>query len=616
MSSTENPWLSPERASALIPPQASAETAPLVDGSGKILTSLSSSTSQSPLQKTGSEKIKFSDITIQDIFEGFTVLPPKKSHLHSSTFPGPVNPPTLAAKAAHKPSSSPASSRKIPPKNPSKTIPLPPLNRKTSVQNPPPQNPPPIAKPWVDKARQLADRTLKRLAPVSYSTTCVPQVTIPDEVFIRGAEMHREFILGSFLAKMPSYQSIQSVLNFMWGKGHKLDIRTNLKERTIMVRIPNEYIRTKVLEKKIWYVGTTMFHVSPWSAMGSINTLDLASIPLWAHLKGLPLDLRSLEGLSFAAGLIGEPKETDEFTKNLTDVNIAHVKIEANVTTPLPALIELRRTSGEIFPVEVHYPWAPPTCSFCHQIGHILKDCLTAPPEILSKTPPLAKIPQKTPTPTDIPPAAKTPSLKPPVVPTPTHPPDPVTEFQHIEDENIQKEFESDLQEIMSPPPKDTMDEDHALPTLPTINTSSSHNPITLPLKTLTIPSFSPPSPVTDCITFTNLPLEAPFIVGLQALPQLNRRITPFKHKPSFKKQLPQQKLSLKNSFAVLDQSDPPSPASDPHTPPSNYPDSYVASPPTSPNNHDPSFVSLPTLSFELTKEPLPSDGVVSQSSL
>ena len=162
------------------------------------------------------------------------------------------------------------------------------------------------------------------------------------------------------MAKMPSYQSIQSVLNFMWGKGHKLDIRTNLKERTIMVRIPNEYIRTKVLEKKIWYVGTAMFHVSPWSATGSINTLDLASIPLWAHLKGLPLDLRSLEGLSFAAGLIGDPKETDEFTKNLTDVNIAHVKVEANLTTPLPALIELRRTSGEIFPVEVHYPWAPP----------------------------------------------------------------------------------------------------------------------------------------------------------------------------------------------------------------------------------------------------------------
>lgn len=92
--------------------------------------------------------------------------------------------------------------------------------------------------------------------------------------------MHKEFVLGSFLAKMPSYQTIQSVLNFMWCNGHKMEIRTNQKERKIMVRIPNEYIRTKVLEKKIWYIGTSMFYVSPWTASGATNTLDLGSIPL------------------------------------------------------------------------------------------------------------------------------------------------------------------------------------------------------------------------------------------------------------------------------------------------------------------------------------------------
>ncbi|KAG2307195.1 hypothetical protein Bca52824_026943 [Brassica carinata] len=163
---------------------------------------------------------------------------------------------------------------------------------------------------------------------------------------------------------MPSYQAIQSVLNFMWGKGQKLDIRTNKQDRTIMVRIPNEYIRRKVLEKRIWYIGTAMFQVTPWSSSGSVSVVDMGSIPLWAHLTGLPLDLRTLEGLSFAAGLIGEPKETDEFTKNIADIDMAHVKIEADLTKPLPSLIELRRTTGEIIPVHVDYPWIPPACSF------------------------------------------------------------------------------------------------------------------------------------------------------------------------------------------------------------------------------------------------------------
>ncbi|KAJ4877260.1 hypothetical protein Rs2_42278 [Raphanus sativus] len=48
-----------------------------------------------------------------------------------------------------------------------------------------------------------------------------------------------------------------------------------------------------------------MFHVSSWSATASSSALEMSSIPIWAHLKRVPLDLRSQEGLSFAAGLIG-----------------------------------------------------------------------------------------------------------------------------------------------------------------------------------------------------------------------------------------------------------------------------------------------------------------------
>ena len=208
--------------------------------------------------------------------------------------------------------------------------------------------------------------------------------------------MHRDFIQGHFFAKMPSYQAIQSVLNFMWGKGAKLDIRTNLKDRSILVRIPNEYIRSKVLEKRIWYVGTSMFHVSQWCSSNSAPaSLSIpTSIPLWAHLKGLPLDLRSLEGLTFAAGLIGKPKETDEFTRNLADLDLAHVKIEAVFSKPLPELIELRRTTGEIIPVEVSYPWVPPSCSNCQELGHIMKDCLHANPTWVEKDKTASKVPE------------------------------------------------------------------------------------------------------------------------------------------------------------------------------------------------------------------------------
>lgn len=32
--------------------------------------------------------------------------------------------------------------------------------------------------------------------------------------------------------------------------------------------------------------------------------------------------------------------------------------------------------------VQVHYPWVPPTCSHCHELGHILRNCLTYTPPV------------------------------------------------------------------------------------------------------------------------------------------------------------------------------------------------------------------------------------------
>nr|VDC97861.1 unnamed protein product [Brassica rapa] len=315
-----------------------------------------------------------------DQFKGFTIHLPKKSHLPLPTNFASNNYSGLPPLNAQ-PTASPSSPSHNTTSQPQEKTTTPTQNHHTYAQ----------------KAKTGTSKLLQRLAPVSYSDTGIPQVTIPDEVFQRGADLHKDFIQAHFLAKMPSFQAIQSVLNFMWGKGSKLDIRTNPKERSFLVRIPNDFIRAKVLEKRFWYVGTAMFQVSKWHSSNHepVAVSIPTSFPLWAHLKGLPLDLRSLEGLSFAAGLIGEPKETDEFTKNLTDLNLAHVKIEADFSKPLPALIELRRTNGEIIPVEVTYPWVPPTCSNCHSLGHNMKDCLTANPTWVEKNKPSPRVDPK-----------------------------------------------------------------------------------------------------------------------------------------------------------------------------------------------------------------------------
>nr|VDD48885.1 unnamed protein product [Brassica oleracea] len=163
----------------------------------------------------------------------------------------------------------------------------------------------------------------------------------------------------------------------MWGKEKRLEIHNNPLNRSTLVRIQSEYLGQKIFEKNIWYVGDSMFHTAQWSSAHSKSTPPLKAIKIGAHLTGVPLDMRHSEGSSLVAGLVGDPKETDEFTKNLVSLTLSHVKVEVDLTKLLPPVVEFERQSSELVEVLVHYPWVPPTCSHCHEMGHIVRNCLS-----------------------------------------------------------------------------------------------------------------------------------------------------------------------------------------------------------------------------------------------
>ncbi|KAJ4893561.1 hypothetical protein Rs2_20355 [Raphanus sativus] len=166
----------------------------------------------------------------------------------------------------------------------------------------------------------------------------------------------------------------------MWGKGKHLEIHMLPTKKSVLVRIPNDFIREKVLLKRLWYVDTAMFHVSGWSEFSEDYTPSLKKIQLWAHLKGVPFDLIHNTGLSHIAGQIGEPKEKDDWTMSLSSISVAHVKVEIDTSIPLPKTIEVGRSDGSFVNVEVEYPWVPPICAHCKEIGHIQRNCLQIPP--------------------------------------------------------------------------------------------------------------------------------------------------------------------------------------------------------------------------------------------
>ncbi|KFK26736.1 hypothetical protein AALP_AA8G286100 [Arabis alpina] len=181
-----------------------------------------------------------------------------------------------------------------------------------------------------EKIRRAEDKSLHKVNNVvATESSRRPRVKIPDAVFKKGADLHKEFIVGYFCGRAPAFASVQSVLNHIWGKG------------------------------------------SPSEAPPE----RLAKIPIWANLKCIPFDLIHDVGLSHVAEAFGVPKEMNDFTTNLTRVNEAHIKVVMDVSKPLPSVIELERDNGHVVVVDVDHPWIPHSSAFCKEVGHIQRNC-------------------------------------------------------------------------------------------------------------------------------------------------------------------------------------------------------------------------------------------------
>ncbi|XP_013711474.1 mucin-2-like [Brassica napus] len=125
------------------------------------------------------------------------ILPPKNSPLLKSNL----------ASSSHTTTVPPPNSQTT---TPPQTLPISPPLLIPNTQ------PPPIPQTTlVERLCASEDKTLRRLAPVTVAPSGRPRVLIPDSVFQKGAEIHKDFIICYFNGRPPPFIQIQSVFNHL-----------------------------------------------------------------------------------------------------------------------------------------------------------------------------------------------------------------------------------------------------------------------------------------------------------------------------------------------------------------------------------------------------------------
>lgn len=121
------------------------------------------------------------------------------------------------------------------------------------------------------------------------------------------------------------------VVNKIWSFGDSssrvevFDVNTT----TMRFKIKNQKIREKVIKRgMLTIVGVPMI-VKKWTTKTEEEKQEEEAIPMWVHLRKVPLQMFSWEVLSFMASMVGHPIHLHPET--LACSNFEEAKIFVNV---------------------------------------------------------------------------------------------------------------------------------------------------------------------------------------------------------------------------------------------------------------------------------------------
>lgn len=204
----------------------------------------------------------------------------------------------------------------------------------------------------------------------------IGSVLVPEEITKDVPPLWEDFLIGKFLETAPHIAKIHAIVNKIWAlndKSQKIEVY-EVNSSTLKFRIPNLADRNRIIRRGMWNLAGIPVVVTKWSPVKEKEKPQAQSIPMWVHLKNVPLDMFSWQGLSFVSSPIGTPVRLHPETAQCLDLEVAKIFVRVDLTKDLPQKMNFN-IKGKEFLVEYSYPWLPTKCYKCEKWGHAAKVC-------------------------------------------------------------------------------------------------------------------------------------------------------------------------------------------------------------------------------------------------
>lgn len=170
---------------------------------------------------------------------------------------------------------------------------------------------------------------------------------------------------------------MHSIVNKIWTLNDKTQrIEVFVVNETMMkFRILNQADKHRVLRRGMWNLAGVPVVMTKWSPVVEKEKPPPQSIPMWIHVKHVPLKMFSWQGLSYLTSPLGVPGRLHPETAQCLNLEVAKVFVNVDLTKDLPKKMKFNIEGEEVL-VEYNYPWLPKKCEKCGKWGHSEKICV------------------------------------------------------------------------------------------------------------------------------------------------------------------------------------------------------------------------------------------------
>ncbi|KAF8113095.1 hypothetical protein N665_0057s0045 [Sinapis alba] len=226
-------------------------------------------------------------------------------------------------------------------------------------------------------AVQQGQKGLKKYDVAVTLNDGVGSVEVPDEVFQDPSPLWEDFLIGKFLEKSPHIAKVHAIVNKIWALGDKSQMIEvfPINATTMKFCICKSVLQNRVLRRGMWNLAEVPVVMVKWSPFPEESQPAMKSIPLWVHMKNIPVTMFSWKGLSFAASPVGVLSRLHPETAQCLNMKVAKIFVNADLTKELPRALNFNFHGKETL-VEFTYPWLPSRCFNCQKWGHLAKSCL------------------------------------------------------------------------------------------------------------------------------------------------------------------------------------------------------------------------------------------------